>query len=71
MAQHDRQLTPKEQIVVNEFEKMRPGTGAIAKNNIVNNDQTGWADIIADTPDEELKATEGFSSNSFMYKRLG
>jgi hypothetical protein len=71
MAQHDRQLTPKEQKVVSEFEAARPGLGAIAENNIRHNDQTGWADIIADTPEEELTVKEGFSSNSFVYKRLG
>jgi hypothetical protein len=66
-----RELTAKEQKVVNEFESARPGAGAIAENNIRKNDVTGWADIIADTPEDELKATEGFSSNSFIYKRLG
>jgi hypothetical protein len=66
-----RELTPKEQKVVNEFEAARPGLGAIAENNIRNNDRTGWADIIDDTPEEELTVTEGTSSNSFIYKRLG
>jgi hypothetical protein len=70
MAQHDRQLTPKEQKVVDEFESARPGLGAIAENNIRNNN-TGWSDIIADTPEEELTVREGSGSNSFMYKRLG
>ncbi|MDZ7970820.1 MAG: hypothetical protein RM368_38850, partial [Nostoc sp. DedSLP03] len=60
-------LTPKEQKVVDEFENARPGLGAIAENNIRHNDKTGWADIIADTPESELVAREGFSSNSFMY----
>lgn len=67
----NRELTPKEQKVIDEFEKMRPGTGAIAEASIRNNEQTGWADIIADTPEEELTVTEGFASNSFMYRRLG
>lgn len=64
-------LTPKEQKVVEEFEKSRPGLGAIAENNIRNNDKTGWADIIADTAEEELVAREGSATNSFMYKRIG
>ncbi|MDZ8135139.1 MAG: hypothetical protein RM049_07520 [Nostoc sp. DedQUE04] len=64
-------LTPKEQKVVDEFESARPGLGAIAENNIRHNDKTGWAEIIADTPESELIVREGFSSNSFMYKRIG
>lgn len=64
-------LTPKEQKVVEEFEKARPGLGAIAENNIRNNDKTGWAEIIADTPEEELVARDGSSTNSFMYRRIG
>lgn len=67
----DRPLTPKEQKAITEFDRARPGLGAIAESNIRNNDKTGWADIIADTPEEELVAGEGFSSNSFMYKRIG
>lgn len=67
----DRPLTPKEQKVVDEFESARPGLGAIAQSNIINNDKTGWADLIADTPEEELVAGEGFASNSFMYRRIG
>ncbi|MEH1829520.1 MAG: hypothetical protein V7L22_29990 [Nostoc sp.] len=66
-----QQLTPKEQKVVDEFESARPGLGAIAEKNIRNNDKTGWADIIADTPEEELVAREGSSSNSFIYPRIG
>lgn len=57
----NRPLTPKEQKVVNEFESARPGLGEIAEKNIRNNDKTGWADIIADTPEEELVVREGFS----------
>lgn len=67
----DRPLTPKEQKVIAEFEQACPGLGAIAESNIRNNDKTGWAEIIADTPEEELIAREGSSSNSFMYKRIG
>ncbi|MCC5606654.1 hypothetical protein LC612_07600 [Nostoc sp. CHAB 5834] len=64
-------LTPKEQKVVEEFESVRPGLGAVAESNIRNNDKTGWAEIIADTPESELVAREGLSTNSFMYKRIG
>lgn len=70
MAQHDRPLTPKEQKVISEFESARPGLGAIAENNIRNHN-TGWAETIADTPEEELTVKESSASNSFMYKRLG
>lgn len=70
MPEDKRPLTPKEQIVVNEFEKMRPGSGEIAERNI-RSAQTGWSEIIADTPEQELKATEGFRPNSFTYKRIG
>lgn len=66
-----RELTPKEQKVIQEFEAARPGLGAIAEANIRNNERTGWADIIADTPEDELVAGEGFASNSFMYRRIG
>ncbi|MEH2351923.1 hypothetical protein [Nostoc sp.] len=64
-------LTPKEQKVVDEFEKARPGLGAKAESNIRNNDKTGWAEIIADTPLDELVAGEGSSTNSFIYRRIG
>ncbi|QHG15800.1 hypothetical protein [Nostoc sp. ATCC 53789] len=68
---NDQQLTPKQQKVVDEFESARPGLGAIAERNIRNNDKTGWAEIIADTPEDELVAREGSSTNSFMYPRIG
>ncbi|MEH2422491.1 MAG: hypothetical protein V7K48_16715 [Nostoc sp.] len=64
-------LTPKEQKVVEGFEKARPGLGAVAENNIRNNDKTGWAEIIADTPESELVVREGSSTNTFIYKRIG
>ncbi|HIK04588.1 MAG TPA: hypothetical protein IGS40_07735 [Trichormus sp. M33_DOE_039] len=67
----NRELTTKEQKVIDEFEAARPGLGAIAETNIRNNHLTGWADIIADTPEDELVAGEGFASNSFMYRSLG
>ncbi|MEH2377311.1 MAG: hypothetical protein V7K27_00135 [Nostoc sp.] len=66
-----RPLTPKQQKVVEEFEKARPGLGAIAENNIRHNDKTGWADVIADTPESELVVRDGSSRNSFMYRRIG
>lgn len=66
-----RPLTPKEQKVIEQFESARPGLGQIAESNIRNNDKTGWADIIADTPEEDLVVREGTSSNSFMYRRVG
>jgi hypothetical protein len=66
-----RQLTPKEQKVVEEFESARPGLGPIAENNIRNNDSTGWADIIADTPEEKLVVRDDSSTNSFIYQRIG
>ncbi|MEH1971098.1 hypothetical protein [Nostoc sp.] len=68
---NDQQLTPKEQKVIEAFEAARPGLGAIAESNIRNNDKTGWAEIIADTPESELVVREGSSTNSFMYKRIG
>ncbi len=67
----NRPLTPKEQKVIEQFESARPGLGAIAQDNIFNNDKTGWADIIADTPEEELVVSEGSASNSFIYRRIG
>ena len=68
---NDQPLTPKEQKVVDEFEKARPGLGAVAEKNIRNNDKTGWAEIIADTPESELVVRDGSSTNSFMYRRIG
>ncbi|MEH1992356.1 hypothetical protein [Nostoc sp.] len=68
---NNQQLTPKEQKVVEEFEKARPGLGAIAESNIRNNDKSGWAEIIADTPESELVARDGSATNSFIYKRIG
>ena len=68
---NDQPLTPKEQKVVEEFEKARTGLGAVAENNIRHNDKTGWADIIADTPESELVVREGSSTNTFMYRRIG
>jgi hypothetical protein len=68
---NDQPLTPKQQKVVEEFEKARPGLGAIAEANIRNNDKTGWAEMIADTPESELVVRDGSSTNTFMYRRIG
>lgn len=68
---NNQELTPKEQKVISEFEAVRPGLGAIAETNIRNNDKTGWADSIADIPEDELVVKAGFSTNSFMYRRIG
>lgn len=67
----NRPLTPKEQKVIDAFEAHRTGFGARAEANIRNNDKTGWSEIIADTPEEELVVREGSSTNSFMYRRIG
>jgi hypothetical protein len=67
----DRPLTAKEQKVVDTFFQAQSELGALAERNIRNNDHTGWADIIADTPDEELVIRSGTASNSFMYRRIG
>lgn len=67
----ERELTEKEKKAIAEFDRARPGLGAIAESNIRNNDKTGWAEIIADTPEEKLIAGEGSASNSFMYRRIG
>ena len=65
-----RQLTAKEQKTIDEFEKARPGLGAIARQHILS-PHTGWAEIIADTPIEQIVAREGTASNSFCYRRIG
>lgn len=66
-----RELTAKEQLVVDAYEQARPGLGAIAETNI-RNPHTGWSEIIESTPEDQLtKTEEKTSSNSFMYRRLG
>jgi hypothetical protein len=65
-----RPLTPKEQKVIQELDNARPGLGELAQKSILN-ESTGWAEIIADTPESELVVREGFSTNSFMYRRIG
>ncbi len=73
MPNSDGTLTAKEQSVVDAYSAVRPDLGAIAQQNIVNNAHTGWANIIAEMSDEEIKrgVTEGTASNSFMYRRIG
>lgn len=68
---NERELTAKEQLVVNAYESAREGLGKIAEQNI-RNSNTGWREIIADTPEDQLtKTEERTSSNSFIYKRIG
>ncbi len=66
-----RELTPKEQKLVDTFESARPGLGALALTNIVNNDRTGWADIIETMDESEIEIGIGTACNSFMYRRIG
>lgn len=66
-----RQLTHKEQMVVDEFEKLRPGTGPIAEQNI-RSEYTGWAEIIEQMSEKDIKVTESISKpNSFCYPHIG
>lgn len=53
----DRELTNKEKMVIEEFEKLRPGHGKIAQQNILNPD-CGWSEIIEQMTEEEIKVTE-------------
>lgn len=62
-------FTEKEKKVIAEFEKNRAGTGKYAAQNIAN-PNTGWREIIADTLEEDLIASEGTSRNSFIYPRI-
>ncbi len=71
MPNPDGTLTPKEQKVVDTFFQARSGLGALAERNILNNVHTGWADLIEDTPEEELVLRSGTASNSFIYRRIG
>ena len=48
-------LTPKEQKVIQEFSKIRLDLGRIAEQNIRNNERTGWADIIAEMKEEDIR----------------
>ncbi|NER29081.1 MAG: hypothetical protein F6J89_15955 [Symploca sp. SIO1C4] len=63
-----RELTVKEKQVVQEYEKH--GVGDAAKQNILN-PNSGWAEIIAETPAEELKVGTGHNSNNgFCYEHI-
>ncbi len=70
MPNSDGTLTPKEQKVVEEFERAHPGYGALANQNI-SNPNTGWSKSIAEMPEGEIEAKTGTASNSFMYRRIG
>ncbi len=66
----ERQLTPKEQKVVDALEASRPGLGDVAKANILN-PNSDWSDQIAQMPEEEIVARTSFVSNSFNYRHIG
>ena len=66
----ERQLTAKEQKVVDALEKSRPGLGDIAKANILN-PNSDWAQQIAQMPEDELTVRTSFVSNSFSYRHIG
>lgn len=65
-----RQLTGKEQKVIDALEKSRPGLGDVAKANILNPD-SDWAIKIAQMPEEEITVRTSFAANSFSYHRIG
>lgn len=46
-------ISKKEQLVVDTFEKLRPGYGSIAKQNILN-PNSGWREIIEQMTEEEI-----------------
>ena len=66
----ERQLTPKEQKVIDALENARPGLGDIAKANILN-PNSDWADQIEKMPEEEIVVRTAFVSNTFAYRRVG
>ena len=49
----NRDLTPKEQKVIEEFNNARPGMGEMVERDI-RNPNSGYAEIITDTASEEL-----------------
>lgn len=49
----NRDLTPKEEKVIDEFDRARPGLGEQVERDI-RNPNSGYAEIIEDTPKEEL-----------------
>ncbi|NET55404.1 MAG: hypothetical protein F6K47_04205 [Symploca sp. SIO2E6] len=67
-----RELTPKEQKVVQAFEAANPGLGAVAQQNILN-PTSGWSETIADMDEADIpeQASSGSARNSFMYRRIG
>jgi hypothetical protein len=65
----ERQLTAKEQKVVDALEQSRPGLGDIAKANILN-PNSDWADQIAQMAEDELIVRTSFVSNTFSYRHM-
>lgn len=59
----DRPLTHKEQLAVQQFDKLRPGYGELAKRNILNNHLTGWAEIIEKMTEEEIIVVNSTPNN--------
>lgn len=59
-------LTPKEQKVIQEFSKVRPDLGRIAEQNIRNNERTGWADIIAEMKEEDIRVKTDSEANMII-----
>jgi len=49
----DRPLTAKEHLVIETFDKLRAGTGDIARQNILN-PNSGWTEIIELMTEEEI-----------------
>jgi hypothetical protein len=68
----NRALTPKEQKVVQAFDRAHPELGKAAEANI-RNKASGWAAQIEATPAEEIpdRATSGQASNSHIYRHIG
>jgi hypothetical protein len=48
-----QELTPKEQMVVERFEQLRPGYGEIARKNILS-PYLGYRELIAQMSEEEI-----------------
>lgn len=67
---NNRDLTPKEQKVVDEFESARPGLGELVEKSI-RSENTGLAETIEEMPLQDIKVSEGSSTNTFMYRRIG
>ena len=51
-----KDITKKEQLVIDTFERLRPGHGRIAKSNILN-PNSGWREIIEQMTEEEIDVT--------------